>query len=140
MKRFLKIIKNKDGTSYIDTIILIFVIAMILALFIKVIPVFILKSNLNTFATNISKIISVEGRYDTEVKNKIKEYQNANHLDDVVINMDETVFINGTDKIQLNDKIVVKVQLKYDLGFFQFGKFEVTLNNKAIERSDVYWK
>lgn len=140
MKRFLKIIKNKDGTSYIDTIILIFVIAMILALFIKVIPVFILKSNLNTFATNISKIISVEGRYDTEVKNKIKEYQNANHMDDVVINMDETVFINGTDKIQLNDKIVVKVQLKYDLGFFQFCKFEVTLNNKAIERSDVYWK
>lgn len=140
MKRWLKVIKNKNGTSYINTIILVFVIAMVLALFIKVIPVFILKNNLNTFATNISRIVSVEGRYDTEVKNIIKEYQIANHMDDVVIDMDESSFLSGTDKIQLNDIVVVKVKIKYDLGFFQFGKFEVALNNKAIARSEVYWK
>lgn len=141
MKKSIKdVLRNNRGGAYIDVVIMIMVSSMVLACIVQFIPGIVYKYQLGSFATNISRIISVEGCYTQEVKNTIEEYRESGKLGDVLITLDGTQFISGTDRIQLNDQIVVHVTADYDLGFFDFGSFKVTFHNKALARSEVYWK
>jgi hypothetical protein len=42
--------------------------------------------------------------------------------------------------IQLNNEVTVTLTLQYDIGFFNFGSFPITLTSKATGKSEVYWK
>ena len=134
------LLKDKSGATYIEMAVGIIIFTLTAAFLVEFIPVLILKNQLNTYATNVSRILSVEGQYNEEVREKIEEYRNVSEIGDVHLSLDGTVFISGTDKIQLNDRIVVTVNAEYDLGFFTFGSFKIPLTNEAVARSEVYWK
>ena len=141
MKRSIKdLLKDKRGGSYIDVVILVMIFSLALACILQTIPGIVYKFRLGAFATQVSKIISVEGCYTHEVRNKIEQYRENGKLGEVQISLDGTEYISGTDRIQLNDQIVIHVTADYDLGFFNFGSFKVTFHDKALARSDVYWK
>ena len=141
MKKSIKnVLCNNRGEAYIDVVIMVMISCLVLACIVQVIPGIVYKFQLGSFATNVSRIISVEGCYTQEVRNTIEEYRESGKLGDVLITLDGTEFISGTDRIQLNDQIVVHVTADYDLGFFSFGSFKVTFYNKALARSEVYWK
>jgi hypothetical protein len=140
MKNIVKKLGERKGSSYIDVIIGFFVAVMVIAMIMQFIPVIILKTELNNLASAASRIISIEGQYNTEVQNKIEAYRISHDMEEVTIALTDTEFIPSTDKIQLNDLIVVNIQASCDLGFFTFGSFPVTLHNKAEARSEVYWK
>ena len=140
MKTIFRKVREQKGSSYIDVIIGFFVAVMVLAMIMQVMPVIIMKSELGNLATAASRIISIEGQYSTDVQGKIDAYRVSHGMEEVTISLNGTEFIPSTEKIQLNDLIVVNVQAGCDLGFFTFGSFPVTLNNKAEARSEVYWK
>jgi len=140
MQKLKCIVKDKSGSSYLEMVIGVLVFSLALAFIIKAVPVLILKNQLNTFAGNISRIISVEGIYNSTVQDKIEEYRIATEIGEVTVSLDGTNFISGTEKIQLNDLIVVTVTTEYDMGFSNFGSFPITLSNTAKARSEAYWK
>jgi hypothetical protein len=134
------VLRDRRGGAYIDVVIGVMISCLVLACIIQVVPGVIYKFQLGSFATGISRIISVEGCYTNDVNNTIEQYRQSSELGDVIISLDGTEFISGTDRIQLNSQIVVNVTSDYDLGFFNFGSFKVTFQNKALARSEVYWK
>lgn len=140
MKQIKRKLKDRSGSTYIDLVIGFFIACICIAIIIQVIPALVLKNQLNTYATDISRIISVEGCYDNSVKEIIERYKTVNDIHDINISLEGTEYMTGTEKIQLNDPITVTVSKDYDLGFFNFGSFKITLTNKAIARSEVYWK
>lgn len=132
--------RDRKGATYLEVAIGILVIVMLISFVLKFLPVLILKNQLNTFATNVSRMLSVEGQYDSAVESKIEEYRKKSEVGEVVISFAGTEFMSGGKKVQLNDLIVVTVTTQYDIGFAGLGSFPITLKNTANARSEVYWK
>lgn len=135
-----KFIKDKSGSAYIEMVIGILVFTLAVAFIVKFVPVLILKNQLNSFTTSVSRIISVEGSYDSTVEGIVEELRQKSEIGAVTISTSGTSFISGTKKIQLNGTINITVTTQYDIGFFTFGSFPITVNSKAQARSEVYWK
>lgn len=125
--------KSKRGEGYIDTVIIVIVAMIVIALAVKVLPVFIAKNQLDTFANELVRVAEIEGQIGRATNNR------ANQLR-VNTGLDPTINWSTTGKIQLNNEFSVTLTENYDIGFFEFGSFPITLTSKATGRSEVYWK
>jgi len=56
----LKILRSKKGEGYIDAVIIVFVVILLIALVVRVTPVFIAKSRLDTFANELIRTAEIE--------------------------------------------------------------------------------
>lgn len=138
--RIRKKLKETKGASMLEVIAGFFVGCMVIVIILNVVSALFYVSRIGTFAEQVCKIVSVEGKYDSEVMKSIAEYQEESNLQTVEISLEGTDFLNGSDKIQLNDPIKVTVSGRYDIGFLTVGSFPIVIKNKAITRSEVYWK
>lgn len=134
----IKTLNNKKGEGYIDSAILVLVAVMTIACALKIYPVFVAKSQINKFASEIVRDAEVTGQIGNSVNNRIKK------LNKELVNVDnikwDAKYISGTKKIQLNDSIEVTIDKKMDIGFFSFGSFPIHLKAKDSGFSEVYWK
>jgi len=124
---------TKRGEGYVDIAVIVFVIMLFIALAVKVFPVFVTKSQLDTFAAELVREAEIAGRVGSETTataNKLK----------TDIGIDPTVSWSKTGNIQLNQEVTVTLTLQHNIGFFSFGSFPVTLTSKATGKSEVYWK
>jgi hypothetical protein len=132
------IIKSKRGEGYIDTVVIVISAILVIALAVKIFPVFIVKNQLNTFANELCREAQITGRIGTEVIKKAEDLREQTGLNPVI--SWEAAYISGTNKIQLNNEMTVTVTETVDIGFFSFGSFPIELTSKAKGRSEVYWK
>lgn len=128
-----KIIKDERGESYIDAVIIVLVSLLVIALGLKVFPVFIVKNELDTFARELARTAEIEGIVGSVTTSRTKELKNE-------IGIDPTVSWSRTGRIPLNASFTVTVTEVVDIGFFKFGSFPITLTSRATGRSEVYWK
>ena len=136
MNKFKKVktlLKSNSGEGYIDTVVIVIVAMLVIAMAVKVYPVFIAKNELNTFAGEIARVAEIEGRIGGATKNKENELKASMGINPVV-----QWSRNGN--IQLNTEFSVTVTQVVDIGFFEFGSFPITLKAKATGRSEVYYK
>lgn len=129
----LNILKDKRGEGYIGTVITVFVVVLMLALATKVLPVFIMKAKLDTFADEAVRCAEIEGRIGSETGDRINKLRADTGLN-------PNVNWSTTGKIQLNNEFSLVLTLETDIGFFSFSSFPITLTSKATGRSEVYWK
>lgn len=133
-----KILKSKSGEGYIDTIVIVLAAMFVIALAVKVFPVFIAKNQLNTYANEIMRTAEISGTIGNETNTRAYELKEQMGIEPSI--SWEASYIGGTKKIQLNDEITVTVKQVVDIGFFSFGSFPIELTSKATGRSEVYWK
>lgn len=133
-----KILKSKSGEGYIDTIVIVLATMFVIALAVRVFPVFIAKNQLNTYANEIMRTAEISGIIGTETNARAYELKEQIGIEPSI--SWEANYIGGTKKIQLNDEITVTVKQVVDIGFFSFGSFPIELTSKATGRSEVYWK
>ena len=129
----ISILKNNKGESMIDTVLIVFVVVMMLAFSLSVLPVIIEKSKLDTFAEEVVRFAEIEGRIGSNTSAKINSMTSSTGLD-------PSVNWSRTGKVQLNEEFSLVLSHETDIGFFSFGSFKVTLTSKATGRSEVYWK
>jgi len=127
------ILKSKKGEGYIDVVVVVLVVMMVIALGVKVYPVFSVKSDLNTFANELARVAEIEGRVGSETNSKKNELRSS-------LGIDPEVVWSTTGNIDLNEDFSVVLTLPVDIGFFEFGSFPITLTSKATGRSEVYHK
>ena len=58
----LKLLKSKHGEGYIDVCVLVLCAVLVIALAVKVFPVFIAKNQLDTFATELCREAEISGK------------------------------------------------------------------------------
>ena len=134
-----KLLKSKSGEGYVDSVIIVLSAILVIALAIKVIPVFIIKHQLDTYATELCRTAEISGRIDSETTIRAQELTNQTGINPVITW--NASFISGTNEVQLNDDISVVLTYTMDIGLFNgFGSFPVHLTSKATGRSEVYWK
>lgn len=132
------IIKSKRGEGYIDTVVIVIAAMLVIALAVKVFPVFVVKHQLNAFANEICRVAEISGRTGSEVNAAINNLKESTGLDPSISWSGR--YISGTNRVQLGNEITVTLTQEVDIGFFTFGSFSITLTSKATGKSEVYWK
>ena len=129
-----KLIKSERGEGYLDVSVLVLCAMLVIALAVKVFPVYIQKQQLDTFATELMREAEISGQVGSETSHREKFLQEKTGLI-------PTVTWSKTGKIQLNEEVTVTVTYQANLGLFGgFGSFPITLRADAAGKSEVYWK
>ena len=129
-----RVLEDKGGEGYIDVAVMVLCVFLVLALSMKLLPVFIAKQQLDTYATELCREAEISGRVGTETNRRAAVLTERTGL---------TPNIEWSDsgRIQLNEEVTVRLTYRYALGLFgSFGSFPVTLRAEASGKSEVYWK
>jgi hypothetical protein len=129
----IEILRSKRGEGYIDVVVVVLVAMMVIAMAVKVYPVFVVKSDLNTFANELARVAEIEGHIGSETSAKKNELRAS-------LGIDPAVNWSTSGSIDLNEEFSLVLTLPVDIGFFEFGSFPITLTAKATGRSEVYHK
>lgn len=129
-----KLWKEEKGEGYIDIAVLVLCVFLVLALAVKLLPVFIAKQQLDTYATELCREAEISGRVGSETSRRAAVLTEQTGLT-------PAIQWSKSGRIQLNEEISVRLTYRYDLGLFGgFGSFPVTLQAEASGKSEVYWK
>nr|WP_246565970.1 DUF4320 family protein [Tissierella carlieri] len=107
---------------------------LVIALAVRVFPAYIIKQQVDTFATELMREAEIAGRVGTETTNRELLLREKTGIT-------PTVTWSKSGRIQLNEEITVTVTFETNIGLFGgFGSFPVTLRADAAGKSEVYWK
>lgn len=129
----LKRLKKKNASGYIDVVIIMVSAMLVIALAVSVFPVYIAKSQMDTFAQELCREAAICGRVGNETSSHELVLRER-------MGIEPDVEWSKTGNIQLNEEVTVTLTLKYDIGFGGLGSFPVTLTSKASGKSEVYHK
>lgn len=130
----IKLLKDKKGNSFIDACVFVLAVAMVLALVVKVMPVFIVKQQLNTFANELCRTAEIAGNVGSTTTEKAKQLSEQTGLN-------PTIQWSRTGNIQINQEVTVILTTTVNIGLFgDFASFPITLTSKAVGTSEVYHK
>ena len=129
-----KILKSKRGEGYIDVCILVLCAVLVIALAVRVLPVFIAKNQLDTYATELCREAEISGRVGSETNRRAAVLTEQTGLS-------PRISWSKTGNIQLNQEVTVTLTLEKNIGLFGgFGSFPITLRSEASGKSEVYHK
>lgn len=129
----IKLLQSKRGEGYVDIVVIVLIVMLCIALAVKVFPVFVAKNQLDNFADELVREAEIAGRVGSETTAKADDLKRQ-------VGIDPVISWSKTGRIQLNNEVTATLTLRYDIGFFRFGAFPVTLTAKATGKSEVYWK
>lgn len=134
LKRVQEVLHSKRGEGYVDTVVLVLCAVLVLALVIRVLPVFIQKQQLDMFATELVREAEVSGRVGMETNRRAEILREKTGLN-------PNISWSKDGQIQLNQEVTVTLTMETNIGLFgDFGSFPITLRSQASGKSEVYWK
>lgn len=134
MKKDRKHLLNKKGEGYIDTVVLVLCAMLVIALAVRVYPVYIVKLQLDNFADELVREAEIAGRVGSETSDRERVLNEKTGLYPYVS-------WSKTGNIQLNEEVTVTLTLERNIGLFGgFGSFPVHLKARASGKSEVYHK
>ena len=134
MKKMMKALRNDRGEGYMDVVVLVLCAMLVIAIAVKVFPAYIVKQQVDTFATELVREAEIAGQVGTETSRREQILAEKNGIS-------PTVIWSKTGKIQLNEEISVVVTYEVNIGMFNgYGSFPITLRGEAMGKSEVYWK
>ncbi|SFG53758.1 DUF4320 family protein [Enterocloster clostridioformis] len=134
LKRLGCLLKDKHGEGYVDVVVLVLCAVMVLALSLRVLPVFVKKQQLDTFATELVREAEVSGRVGSETSRRAAILEEKTGLA-------PTITWSDSGRIQLNEEVTVTLTYRTNIGLFgDFTSFPITLKAQASGKSEVYWK
>ena len=128
-----RILRSRRGEGYMDVCVLVLCAMLMIALAVQVLPAFIAKQQLDTFATELVREAEITGRVGSETDRREQALREQTGLDPAVQWSD-------TGRIQLNEEVTVTLTMDVDIGFGGLGSFPIELTAQASGRSEVYWK
>ena len=134
MPKIRYLLKKTRGEGYVDVIVLVLCAVLVLALAMRVLPVFIQKQQLDTFATELVREAEVSGRVGSETSRRAAILSEQTGLW-------PDIEWSATGRIQLNHEVTVTLTMETNIGLFgEFASFPITLRSQATGKSEVYWK
>lgn len=129
-----KRILNRRGEGYIDVAVIVLAAMLCLALIVKVSPVFVAKSHLDTFASELVREAEIAGRVGSETTARANALKSQ-------MGIDPSVSWSRSGKIQIDEDILLTCTMTVNIGLFgDFGSFPIELKAVASGKSEVYWK
>lgn len=132
LKKWKEIWKGQRGEGYIDTVVLVLCAMLVIAIAVRVYPVYITKLQLDNFADELIREMEITGCVGTETSERERALQEK-------MGIAPSVSWSKTGNIQLNEEVTVTLTLDRNIGLFGgFGSFPVRLTARASGKSEVY--
>ncbi len=129
-----KIWKDRSGEGYIDVAVMVLCVMIVIALGVRIFPIFITKIQMDNFADELVREAEICGRVGSETASRQMTLEERTGIH-------PSVSWSRTGNIQLNEEVTVTVTLQKDIGLFGgFGSFPVTIRARASGKSEVYFK
>lgn len=129
----LKLLRSRRGEGYIDVAVLVLCVMLVIAVAVSVLPVFVTKNQLDTYASELCREAEIAGRVGSETTLRAQVLSEKTGLS-------PDISWSKTGRLQLNEEFTVTVTMRVDIGLFGgFGSFPVTLKAQASGKSEVYW-
>jgi hypothetical protein len=126
--------KRLRGEGYIDVVVLILCAMLVVALAVHVLPVYIAKHNLDTYAAELVREAEVAGRVGSETTARAAVLSEK-------IGIEPHIAWSRTGRVQLNQEVTVTLTYDMQIGLFGgIGSFPVELRAQASGKSEAYWK
>lgn len=132
MEKWKKILREQRAEGYIDVVVLVLCAILVIALAVRVFPIYITKLQLDNFADELIREAEIAGCIGAQTSERERILQEKTGLT-------PTVTWSKTGKIQLNKEVTVTLTLQRNIGLFgDFGSFPVQLKARASGKSEVY--
>ena len=76
-----RLLKNKRGEGFVDVCVLVLAVALVLALVVRIAPVFVAKQNLDVFADELVRTAEINGRVGSATSAKAADLREETGLD-----------------------------------------------------------
>lgn len=129
----LKKLKARRGDGDIDVCVLILCVMLVITLAVKVLPVYVAKQQLDTYATELVREAEITGRVGSETTMRAAVLSER-------LGIEPDIRWSRTGRIQLNSEVTVTATLDVNIGFGGLGSFPIELTAQATGKSEVYWK
>lgn len=130
----IKVLKSKSGNSSIDAVVAVLAIMLVIALAVKVAPVFVAKQQLDTFAAELCRTAEIAGCVGSETTARASLLKDKTRLN-------PSISWSKNGNIQLNEEFTLTLTTTVNIGLFgDFASFPITLTAKATGVSEVYHK
>lgn len=130
----LKLLRSQRGEGYVDVAVLVLCVMLVIAVAVSVLPVFITKNKLDTYASELCREAEIAGCVGTETTLRAQVLTEQTGLT-------PSITWSKTGRIQLSEEFTVTLTTQADIGLFGgFGSFPVTLKAEASGKSEVYYK
>lgn len=123
----------RRGEGYIDVCVFVLCVMLVIALAVKVLPVYVAKQQLDTYAAELVREAEIAGRVGSETTMRAAVLSER-------LEIDPDIRWSRTGRIQLNSEVTVTVTMDVDIGFGGLGSFPIELTAQATGKSEVYWK
>ena len=133
MRKYIKRLAEKKGSTYIGVTIFVMIMVMMLMFIITVAPVFLTKMTRNKYANDLCRESEIAGRVGSETTARLERLNETSGIT-------PTVVWSKNGKIQIGDTFTVTVSTQVDLSFFVFTGHPITITSSANGISEVYWK
>ena len=127
---------NRKGETYVDVAVLIMIVAFVLIFSVNMISVVVLAQNLKTMADQIADYATAQGT--TDVDSYVSDLKEKSGID-FDCSFSGTQYLSG-QKVQLGDKIEVRLTHRVSILGFGNSIFPVTIRAASGGISQVYWK
>ena len=132
MKKWKKILREQRAEGYIDVAVLVLCAMLVIALAVRVFPIYITKLQLDNFADELIREAEISGCVGTQTRERERILQEKTGIT-------PTVIWSKTGNIQLNEEVTVTLILQRNIGLFgDFGSFPIQLKARASGKSEVY--
>lgn len=130
----IKILREKRGEGYVDVAVIVLAAMLCIALVVKVAPVFVVKNQLDTFASELVREAEIRGRVGSETTARANELKGQ-------LGIAPAISWSPTGRLQLDTDVTVTCAMTVNIGLFgDFSSFPVELKAIASGKSEVYWK
>lgn len=130
----IKILRQNRGEGYVDVAVIVLAAMLCIALVVKVAPVFVVKNQLDTFASELVREAEISGRIGSETSARANELKSQ-------LGINPTISWSRTGRLQLDTDVTVTCTMTVNIGLFgDFGSFPIELTARASGKSEVYWK
>lgn len=130
----LKLLRQKHGEGYVDVAVIMLAAMLCLALVVQVAPIFVVKNQLDTFASELVREAEITGQVGSETSSRANELKSQ-------LKLNPAISWSRTGRLQLDTDVTVTCAMTVNIGLFGgFGSFPIELTAKASGKSEVYWK
>lgn len=128
--------KRGDG-ELVSTMVGAIILVVVFAIIITLLPLFNAKQRLNSYSTELARVVELRGRTDG-LDAFIEQLNNSFGLAPTVVF--DTDYIGTTKSIQLGTAFEATVTIQLRLKLSDYFDIPVTLTSKAVGRSEYYHK
>lgn len=107
MKQIRKILRDKKGEGYIDVAVMVLCVMLVIALGVRLFPIFITKMQVDNFADELVREAEISGRVGSETSNRQRVLEERTGLH-------PTVQWSSTGNLQLNYSSAIILDLHID--------------------------